>query len=483
MKASERKKAVELRRTSTDQKVRLWCKDDWKTFDVYRVPVEALMLHVDNHRFQAERKLVQSKLGRELDPENIPEDVEALISILLDNGVDVDGDQVVGKETKDAAALRADWQARGQETPFWIRPDGTVRNGNRRLAMLLRLRGERGVQGLEFVDAVILVEKEVNERDLFEMEQREQLTENLKIRYTDINLLLTLKAAADARKIDWNDPDSIDDVATQLQHVAKGNKGYAAIQLRAIKYMDLFLQDAGKPGEYQDLLRQVERFRDIGKVMLHMETDYPDDAPDMLRLTFAAIRAGNKHEDIRAFKRIFVEDRPRYRRLLASITKEEEKWEGAGGGARLAEPQIISKPPDEDDEEEDDEPGPVVPNYPQDRVSTAIKNAVDGFQAAQRSISSILITALDRLEALDARKLKDALEHDDDGEIAGTLRKLIEWSEVARSVLPKKAKASEAKVAEKKTTKTKAAKTKAAKTKATKTKTAKTKTAKKAKAR
>ena len=437
MKASDRRKTIEARRETTQKEEKLWCRDAWKWFPVYRVPVEALMLHVDNHRFQAERKLIESKLGRALDPENVEGDDMALVSILLDSPVDVDGDEVKGKETKDAQALRADWEARGQEAPFWIRPDGTVRNGNRRLAMLLRLRADKGVQGREFVEAVILEPTEVNERDLFEMEQREQLTENLKIRYTDINLLLTLRAAALARKIDWNDPESIDKVATELQHVAKGNKTYAAIQLRAIKYMDLFLVDAGKPGEYQDLLRQVERFRDIGKVMLQMETDYPDDAPDMLRLAFAAIRAGSKHELIRAFKRIFVEDRARYRKLLAGVTKDETEWEKAGASTRLAEPKIITRPPDED-EEDDDEPGPVIPNYPKDRVSSKITNAIDGFMAAQRDVNSILVQAFDRLEAIDAKRLKDALRSDDDGDVADTLTKLIAWADAARIALPSK---------------------------------------------
>lgn len=436
MKATERRRAIGDRREDTETKARLWCKDEWKLFPIFRVPVEALMLHVDNHRFQAERKLIESKLGRALDPENLPEDEEAVVAILLDNALEVDGDRVVGKPTKDAEALRNDWQARGQETPFWIRPDGTVRNGNRRLAMLKRLRDDEGVEGREFVDAVILDPQEVNERDLFEMEQREQLTENLKIRYTDINLLLTLKAAADARKIDWNDPESIEKIATQLQHVAKGNKAYAAIQLRAIKYMDLFLADAGKPGQYQDLLRQVERFRDIGKLMLQMETDYPDEAPDMLRLAFAAIRAGNKHGDIRAFRRIFVDDRARYKKLLAAITKDEEEWEKAGGGTRLGEPKIVTKPTQDEDEDEDEDPGPVVPNYPSVRVRTKISNAIDGYQANQLNVGSILDQAYDRLEALDAKKLKEALQGEGAQEILETLSKLLLWADAARTVLP-----------------------------------------------
>lgn len=437
MNASERKKAIAERSEETENKARLWCKDEWKTFPIVRVPVEALVLHVDNHRFQAERKLVESKLGRPLDPENIETDQAALVAILLDNGLDVDGDQVTSKETKEAEALRTDWIARGQEAPFWIRPDGTVRNGNRRLAMLKRLRATAGPEGREFVDAIILDPKVVNERYLFEMEQREQLTENLKIRYTDINLLLTLKEAAETRKIDWNDNESIEKVATLLQHVAKGNKAYAAIQLRAIKYMDLFLADAKKPGQYQDLLRQVERFRDIGKLMQQMETDYPDDAPDMLRLAFAAIRAANEHEDIRALKPIFVGDRTRYKKLLAAVTKDEEEWEKAGGG-RLAEPKIVTRQVDDDDDDDEDVPGPVVPNYPSDRVKTRIKNAIDGYKVTQLNIGSILEQTANRLESLGPSKLKEALEGDSEGEILENLTKLIAWSDAAKSAIPKK---------------------------------------------
>ena len=44
------------------------------------------------------------------------------------------------------------------------------------------------------------------------MEQREQLTEDFKVRYTDINLLLALKDAAITRNIDWADAESIERV-------------------------------------------------------------------------------------------------------------------------------------------------------------------------------------------------------------------------------------------------------------------------------
>src|SRR6266568_5383236 len=118
--------------------VRLWCHDDWRDFPVFSVPVDALVLNIDNRRFAAERRLIEEKLGHQLDPENSPNDELSVISVLLDSNWIADGDVMKGTSSKAAAALRNDWNKRGQETPFWIRPDGTVRNGNRRLALLKR---------------------------------------------------------------------------------------------------------------------------------------------------------------------------------------------------------------------------------------------------------------------------------------------------------------------------------------------------------
>ena len=69
--------------------------------------------------------------------------------------------------------------------------------------MIQRLIQDQGAAGNDWVDTIILDEDDINEDDLFEMVQREQLTENLKVRYTDINLLLALRDAAQSHGIDW----------------------------------------------------------------------------------------------------------------------------------------------------------------------------------------------------------------------------------------------------------------------------------------
>lgn len=441
MNADERTALINSRKQKAERPPeRLWARDQWRDFDVWQVPVEALALNVENRRFAAERTLVEQWLGRSLDPENDPNDERMLETILLDIGYELDGDRLVGKPSKDYSALRKDWQSRHQESPLWIRPDGTVRNGNRRLAMLKRLQRDEGVGGVEYVDVVILELDEIDEVALFEMEQREQLTENLKVRYTDINLLLAIRTAAEARQIDWYDRESIERVAGELQHVIGNNKNYAIVQLNAIRYMDAYLEDSGHPEQYHRLLKQIERFRDVGRAMTKIEADYPDDAADMLRVLFAAIRAGRPHGDIRLLRDIFLYDRPRYQELLRQIDLIEEGWEEKTGPDRLAEPDIadVTASGDEDEDGDAEPPGPNVPNYPGQEVRDSIDHAIDGFEASMTDdVAKTLRQIVSRLEIVSegGGKLHTALAGDHAETVRDALAAIVAWTDRHRDLL------------------------------------------------
>ena len=93
MNRDERAKLLKDRKELL-RKESFWCKDTWRDFEVYRVPVDALLLNADNRRFAAEKRLMEEKVGHALDPENNPADEQSIISILLDAGLDVDGDVV-----------------------------------------------------------------------------------------------------------------------------------------------------------------------------------------------------------------------------------------------------------------------------------------------------------------------------------------------------------------------------------------------------
>jgi hypothetical protein len=434
MNRDERAKLLKDRKELV-RKESFWCKDTWRDFEVYRVPVDALLLNADNRRFAAEKKLMEEKVGHALDPENNPSDEQSIISILLDAGLDVDGDVVTGKPSKDSEALKKDWAKRGQASPFWVRPDGMVRNGNRRLAMLKRMRPEQGVEGTRFVYAVILEPNDVNEEDLFEMEQREQLTENFKVRYTDINLLIALREAAEARKIIWTDPNDIERVAGELQDLAGEDKTYAAIQLRAIKYMDDYLTFNSAPGQYQKLIGQIERFRDVGKNMTKVLEDYPDEAANMLQIAFAAISAGNPHGDIRAIGKMFREDRDEYDRMLKTVFQIETS---GPGDAKLESPDIgvvRSEEDSEDEDEEDREPAPVVSDYPAVKVKTAIKDSIDAFSTRNLEVASKLLQAWSRLKPLTAERVKESLEGDARDEVRKKIEEIAAWVDEIRPLL------------------------------------------------
>lgn len=441
MTPDERRQLIDARKQATGRKERLWARDIWREFDIWQVPVEGLLLNVDNRRFAAERTLIEEKLGHELDPENNPDDERAIEAILLDVGYDVDGDRVTGGHPgKDYQALRSDWLRRRQESSLWIRPEGIVRNGNRRLSMLKRLQREEGLGGFEYVDAVILEPADIDEVALFDMEQREQLTENLKVRYTDINLLLAIRAAAEARAIDWFDGDDINRVAGELKDIIGNDQAYAIVQLNAIKYMDAYLEDSQQPDQYHKLIGQIERFRDVGRAMARIESDYPDDAPDMLRLLFAAIRAGLPHGTIRDLRRMFREDRERYQQLLAEVDAAEEQWEVNGDPDQLADPDLssVTEDADPDAEEETEPPGPNVPNYPATEVGDAVDNALDGFQASRTGdVIKTLRQVWNRLGVLtdERAQLSQALLTAHGPQVREALKPIIDWADEHRTLI------------------------------------------------
>jgi hypothetical protein len=343
--------------------------------------------------------------------------------------------------SKDAKALREDWLKRKQEAPFWIRPDGTVHNGNRRLAMIKRLQEDIGDDSLRYVDAIILEPEDISEQDMFEMEQREQLTENQKILYTDINRLLTIREAALARGIDWGSAESINQVAGQIQHLTRGNKSDAAVQLRAIYYMDEFLKDSDASGMYERAYGSVETFRDIGRNMAMLTDDMREYADDMLRICFASLRANQSFQSIRGLRQLFKKDRPAFDRLVGRVDTREDEWRQGGGGG-LGEPDLSAygEPAEEDDETDEGdeaEAATVVPNYPKSAVRSLISNAIDEMRSRDLDVLDAVQQALSRLNSVSptAAALGEALDGAGGEEIRAITREIVSWAEQARQIV------------------------------------------------
>lgn len=435
MNKDERIAELAAKLTDTPHTDRIWVKGEFQELPVKRAPTELLYLNDDNRRFRAEAQGAAADLGRQLDPTSNPEDELSIISLLLDRDPHVENDKVVGKPAKDSIALKLDWEKRGQERPFWIRPDGLVLNGNRRLAMIKRAQAELGDEFWPWVSVVLFSEDEYDDDVIFDLEATEQLTEGLKVRYSDINVLLTLRDAADRAGVDWADAESIKTTAARIQHLVNNDPSYAEIQLNAIKYMDLYLEDLGFPGEYHRLQRTVERFREVGKTMSAVDADDESRADLVLRVMFAAIQANSTNLDIRVVRRMWREKPDEFDRLHGDVEELEEEEPDPGSEPEPEEPVIL----DEDEEDDDGDTGepPAAPDYPKQAVKRALDNAVQTFTDSQQRDKRLhVLNAASRFEHISPNDLKDHLGSGAEAKkLREALQTIVAWADEVRSLV------------------------------------------------
>ncbi|KDO98053.1 hypothetical protein MAVA5_04945 [Mycobacterium avium subsp. hominissuis A5] len=272
--------------------------------------------------------------------------------------------------------------------------------------MLKRLRNEGA--DIHWVDAIILTLDDVDESELFRMEQREQLTENFKKRYQDVNALLALREAAELEGIDWEDPESISIVANRLKHYAgRDDAGYASKQLYAIRALDQYLSYINAPGRYSLASRQVEVFREVGLCMSTYEEE-PDQQYELLQAAFAFVQAGRGYLDIRQLRKVFGTDRGLFDQMVAKIIEVEERsgWDAENAAPEVEYPELsdaTAPERDEVDDDDEDDGGLVVSpaDYPRRDVSAVIDSALDRFAASNLDVQKQLNQATARLEAVD----------------------------------------------------------------------------------
>ncbi|MBI2502518.1 MAG: hypothetical protein HYW07_04700 [Candidatus Latescibacteria bacterium] len=224
-----------------------------------------------------------------------------------------------------------------------------------------------------------------------------------------------------------------------LQTMVEKSKGEVIRDLYAIKYMDQFLEDSLQPGRYHRLLRTLERFRDIGRMMFWAEEEYPLEANRILQVLFAAVRSGQTHNDIRTIRLMFRRDRQRFDQLAVGIETAEEGWVGSDEPSLVSSPATPSVADDEEEEDDDGEgPGPEVVNYPRTQVARAIETAIDGFLASrQADILRLLREIRNRLEVLsDGDRLREGLRAGDaPAEAArGEFKEIVTWIDENRDL-------------------------------------------------
>jgi hypothetical protein len=417
MNRDERIQLLNARMTSANRTERIWVKGGNEDLPIYRAPVASLYLNYNNRRFKAEAQGAAEELNRTLDPLNSDDDEQSVMSLLLDREPRIEGRRIVGKPNKEARALLSDWEKRGQERPFWIRPDGLVVNGNRRLAMIKRQQEIKGEEFSEWVDVIVFPDEEYDDDVLFDLEAREQLTEGLKVRYSDINILLTLREAATRNGIDWEDAKSVKKVAGRIQHIVNNDAQYAETQLNAIKYMNLYLELQGKEEKYFLLDGMVERFRVVGSVMSWILKEDDSRSEAMLNVLFAGIGVGENHLDLRDLRRLLRTNPAEFDRLYGWVEELQEEYGTANGddaGNVLEGPGPVPVEDDDDQDDDDiDEASPPddlllanVTNPNKDAIKRALDTAIQGVRDAKRDDKRAhVLSAANRLAEISAEDL------------------------------------------------------------------------------
>jgi hypothetical protein len=437
MNLNERIQLLNARMTSANRTERIWVKGANEDLPIYRAPVALLYLNYNNRRFKAEAQGVAEELNRTLDPLNSEDDERSIMSLLLDREPKIEEQRMVGKPNKETRALLSDWEKRGQEHPFWIRPDGLVVNGNRRLAMIKRQQEIKGEEFSEWVDVIVFPDEVYDDDVLFDLEAREQLTEGLKVRYSDINILLTLREAAMRNGIDWTDAKSVRKVAGRIQHIVNNDVQYAETQLNAIKYMQLYLELQGKEEKFFLLDGMVERFRVVGSVMSWILKEDESRSDAMLNVLFAGIGVGETHLDLRDLRRLLRTNPIEFDRLYGWVEELQEEGETAADSDTddvvLADPDPATVDDDDQDEDEDDtdetssstdslSTSAGIPN--KEAIKRALDTAIQGVRDAKHNDKRAhVLSAANRLAEISA---EDLLPHLGSGVEAQRLRVAID---------------------------------------------------------
>ena len=209
---------------------------EYTPLPVYEIPIgdkfeTKLRFNHDNSRI-IKHVLAARASGQELSPER--EDTQDLIrNILLT-------DKFYSKHA--VKGLKEDLKETGQLEPAIISCDGTIWNGNRRIAVISKLFADTGDPKYSKVKAVFL--PEMARKELKQMEYRLQLATDFKEDYDRVTLLLLCRERISEG---WTHKE--------LENSFKGRYKVRAIKvfIKQIDTIDEYLERIGRPKDYPAL--------------------------------------------------------------------------------------------------------------------------------------------------------------------------------------------------------------------------------------
>lgn len=348
---------------------------------VYRLPLSYLVYNIRNGRFAAELKELEAELGKVLNPEDV-DDSKRIEDLLL-------------KDKNQAKFIKKDIARVGQLRPGAISYDGTVIDGNRRVAVLRDIHEETLDEKFNYFETVRLPTN-VSAEDLWRIEAGIQLSYDLKAAYGPINELLKIKEGLDA----------------SLSHgmiavVLGGDNTIKSVKEKEqrLVLIEDYLNYLGRPFKYSVAERRHEHFIDLQNVMgtPKFKKLTEEDRTRLIHAAYDMIRAGLPHLDIRKLRRVieehdvvesFLEEtqdvvKPRGTDTIDEL--EPEKILGIEETSEILQDLLDDDTSDEVDEDEDTddiettkpEVVPRVPSKPivdknlKKDLQIALENAVD----------------------------------------------------------------------------------------------------------
>ena len=270
-------------------------KGENKDIQVYKIPLKLLFYNIKNGRFAAEYLELKEKLGRDLEP-NKTEDKKIIQKMLLE------------LDPRKSLELESDIRKYGQREPGISTHDGHIHNGNRRMSVIQNIVDTGNIDA-NFLQ-VARLPPNVDEQDLWLIEAGIQLSKNVQLDYGPINTLLKFK-------------EGIDSGLTPIQ-VAKNLYGYGdekqiLEKLEILKLIVKYLKFIGEPNHFKKADRIVEHFIDLNKIIgTEKRKGATFDALNAYQnIGFQLIHDGVTQRDLRAMKKIVVEEKSRTQLLKA----------------------------------------------------------------------------------------------------------------------------------------------------------------------
>lgn len=280
-----------------------WRGDKLAAFDVYKVPTRLLSFNFNNARIRADLESYLFETGEKI-VENSKKQQNEVQKILLES-------EFIGEEQ--TRILRADLRKRGQLDPSIATPDGTLIDGNRRLAIFRKLVSESGINRFTEMDVCIITEDAI-QNDLKELEMRIQMSRTYRAKYSRINTALEFRNLHD--NLGWK-LDKIEKVTGGQYKIAHVERAMIVIDL-----IDEYLHELHPRGDhvkqYALAESKYESFDNLYGYLKWSKENSPSKTKVRKRLGFQIIaHKGTTYTDIRKYGRI-LKDKELERQLTNS---------------------------------------------------------------------------------------------------------------------------------------------------------------------